>query len=82
MKHRSFIYELLSGLILLALSSGLVFAQIDSSTDVGFPPNAIFDGSNFDSIQTNNGNLHIQIPLWSLPGRNLPLEVFYTFDVK
>src|SRR5262249_7048430 len=39
-------------------------------------------GSNFDNVQLNNGNLHIELPLWSYSGRGLPTKVKYVYDNK
>src|SRR5215469_2480350 len=48
------------------------FAQdqdIVNQLNIGLPPNGVFSGSDFDSVQINNGNLHIELPLWSMKGR-------------
>ena len=43
----------------------------DNSSNIGLPPNGVFSGSSVESVQVNNGNLHIEIPLYSVPGRGL-----------
>ena len=68
---------------LLVTASGLSFAQEQSNgTSVGFPPGASFAGSSIESVQANNGNLHIQIPLWTLPGRGFSTSEFFVYDSK
>jgi hypothetical protein len=42
----------------------------DDSTLTGLPPFGSFHGSDFDSVLLQNGNLHVQIPILSLPMRN------------
>ncbi|MBZ5720712.1 MAG: RHS repeat-associated core domain-containing protein [Acidobacteriia bacterium] len=43
----------------------------------------MFSGTDFDSVQLNNGNLHVEIPLWSLKGRGgLPVTFKYVYDNK
>jgi len=72
--------------LMLALVLGvpsLAWAQdINNKTAVGFPENGVFTGSNFDSVQLSNGNLHIEIPLWSTPGRGLSVAMKYVYDNK
>src|SRR5229473_38465 len=74
---------LAAALCLLCL---LVFAahaqDVTNGRNVGFPPNGVFDGSDFDNVQLNNGNLHIEIPLWSTKGRGLPVSYKYVYDSK
>src|SRR5437899_1482640 len=67
-------------LLVLEVASGL--AQSTNSQNVGLPPNATFDGTGIENVQANNGNLHIEIPLYSLPGRGLPVQVSYVYDSK
>jgi len=55
---------------------------VTNSLNIGFPANADFSGSNFDSVQLNNGNLHIEVPLWSVKGRGLPVGYKYVYDNK
>src|SRR5215469_5982560 len=56
---------------------------VDNSVNVGFPVNGVFVGSSIDSVQMNNGNLHIEIPLFSLPGRGkLPASYKLVYDNK
>ena len=80
----------LGGLILLSifllhLEAGPSFAQVDSPgargvTATGFPENGVFEGSSFDSVQMNNGNLHLQIPFKCIPGRGQNHCYVYSYD--
>jgi RHS repeat-associated protein len=61
----------LSLLCLLYLLPVPAHAQYtDDSTLTGLPPFGSFHGSDFDSVLLQNGNLHVQIPILSLPMRN------------
>src|SRR5712692_395805 len=65
---------------LLALAH-LVLAQgAPNDYLIGFPEHADFSGSDFENVQLNNGNLHIEIPLWSATGRGLPVGFKYVYD--
>ena len=69
--------------LLIALTAPPVFAQDQSNgTAVGFPASGRFDGSAIDSVQVNNGNLHIQIPVWTLPGRGVNASASFIYDSK
>jgi len=53
----------------LSLSVSNSFAQATvGSIDIGFPPNALFQASDIDFVNLDNGNLHIEIPLSSTVG--------------
>ena len=55
----------------LLLSSA--YAQTaDNTVNTGLPAYGTYTGSTFDSVQMGNGNLHIQIPLISVPGGGFP----------
>ncbi|HEV8525690.1 MAG TPA: hypothetical protein VGQ71_14440, partial [Terriglobales bacterium] len=56
--------------------------QITNQNNIGLPLNAVFGGSEFDSVQLNNGNLHIESPLWSAEGRGLDTSFKYVYDNK
>jgi RHS repeat-associated protein len=59
------------------------FAQTVAGTEgVGLPDNASYDGDKFENVQLNNGNLHIEIPLWSSGGRGIPVGEKLVFDSK
>src|SRR6266700_1305094 len=49
-----------------------------NATNVGFPMNGVFDGTDFENVQIANGGLQIEIPLFSVPGRN-GLDVTYKY---
>jgi hypothetical protein len=67
-----------SGLVVMTMTLSLlsvaVAQDVRNTVNIGFPPNGIFEGSNFDSVQMNNGNLHIQIPFLFVPGRGLSMS--------
>ncbi len=75
---RSLAIPLTVSLLVLALPA---WAQdVNNSVNIGFPANGVFDGSDFDTIQLNNLDLHLEIPLWTYPGRGLPVSFKYVYD--
>lgn len=78
------LFHLLGVILFLGMTANSVAAQtvIPADYQIGFPEHGDFSGSDFESVQMNNDNLHIQIPLWSLPGRGLGLDTKYVYDSK
>jgi RHS repeat-associated protein len=69
--------------MLLTCTSGSIYAQdVKNGINAGFPPNGDFSGSEFDNVQVNNGNVHMEIPFWSTDGRGLPVSYKYIYDSK
>jgi RHS repeat-associated protein len=67
----------------LAFSRAPLFGQAATGPiDIGFPPNAVFHGSDLDFVNLDNGNLHIEIPLWSTNGRGMPVGYRLVYDSK
>ncbi|MGH2520255.1 MAG: hypothetical protein ACRDF8_10655, partial [Chloroflexota bacterium] len=52
------------------------------ATDTGFPVNGAFYGSKFDSVQINNGNLHLELPIATVNGRGQSITYKYVYDSK
>jgi len=72
---------LASGFLLTCLSFS--FGQGDTGSQaIGLPAHGAFSGSDFDNVQLNNGNLHIEIPLYSVGGRGLSVPVSLVYDSK
>jgi RHS repeat-associated protein len=70
--------------ILACLLTPICSAQdVYNQINVGTPPNGLFHGGEVDTVQTNNGNLHIEIPIWTVPGRGpiAPGDIF-ALDTK
>src|SRR6266849_2539547 len=57
-------------------------ANMNGSTNTGFPDNGVLSGSNFDNVQVNNGNLHIEIPVETLSGRGQTIAYKFVYDSK
>jgi YD repeat-containing protein len=55
--------------ILISLQAVYLSAQLNGGTETGLPPNSVFHGSGIDKVNLQNGYLHIEIPLLSLPQR-------------
>jgi hypothetical protein len=69
-------------MVVLALTVGAFAQDVNNSVNVGFPTNGVFTGSNFDSVQINNGNLHVTLPMWSVKGRGLDVGYNMIYDSK
>lgn len=72
----------LFSLLTILASSSALSQDITNPLNIGLPKNGDFSGSDFESVQLNNGNLHIEIPLWTIPGRGLPVGFKYVYDDK
>jgi len=70
------------GLIVVSLAVSAAAQDVTNALNIGLPPNGVFTGSDFDSVQVNNGNLHLEIPLWSTPGRGFGVGYSYVYDSK
>jgi RHS repeat-associated protein len=57
---------------LLAFTLCFVALTLAQSSETGLPPFGSFHGSDFDLVSLKNGNLHVEIPIWSLPQRSAP----------
>jgi len=73
----------LSFAVAIFISSLPCYAQTAYTPDVGnvgLPSNGAFHGGSIDTIQLNNGNLHIDIPLLHLPGIGMDSDFHLTYD--
>src|SRR5215471_480679 len=69
-------------LLLISPAPAQINANVSGNTNTGFPANGAFSGSDFDNVQTNNGNLHIEIPIKTLNGRGEPITYKYVYNSK
>ncbi len=60
---------LVSVLTLLVLPAPTSAQQVNAGTEAGLPPNGIFQGSDLDVVNLQNGNLHLTIPILSVQQR-------------
>src|SRR5713101_1161967 len=49
---------------------------------IGLPQHGEFSGTDFEHVQVNNNNLHIDLPLWSTTGRGPSVGMKYVYDSK
>jgi hypothetical protein len=64
-------------------SSGTTFAQLTSAEEKGVPSESVFNGGQVDSVNLENGNLHISIPIATVAQRGgTVLEWEYVYDVQ
>ena len=71
------------GILVAAISSVICVSPVRSqsvtnSNNTGYPPNAIIQGTEIESVQITNRNLHIEIPIYTSKGR-AGLDVTYKF---
>lgn len=57
-------------LVLLFFGPALPAQIVNDGTQTGLPSTATFFGSAFDTVSYQNGNLHIRIPIRTIPQRN------------
>ena len=55
-------------------------AYTPDAGNVGLPISGTFQGTSIETVQLNNGNLHIDIPLLHLPGIGMDTDIHLTFD--
>jgi RHS repeat-associated protein len=67
---------------LLCISFSPVAVAQDGFTDPGFPTYGSFHGSNFDSVLLQNGNLHLHLPILTVPGRGQTVDTNYVYDTQ
>lgn len=53
------------GLLSLVCAATSARAQLTTAEEKGFPPNSVFSGGDVDTVNLQNGNLHISIPIAS-----------------
>jgi len=78
--RRQLIRAIFLTLSFLLVLSPTVLGQLIDFNNTGFPENGAFDGDDFESVQVNNLNLHIEIPIWSTTGRGPSAWVKYVYD--
>jgi hypothetical protein len=67
----------------ILLFSPIALAQnIGNGFQIGVPQHADYSGSEFEHVQINNNNLHIDLPLWSTNGRGPSVGMKYVYDSK
>jgi RHS repeat-associated protein len=73
---------LLTTSLFLAITSTCPAQSVTNATNVGLPENGVFQGSDIESVQVNNGNLHVDIPVWAVKGRGLDTSAHFVYDSK
>ncbi len=72
------------GVALMVLSfawpSAAQTAYTPNVNNVGLPPTGVFSGGSIDSVQLQNGNLHVDIPLLHLPGIGMDTDIHFVYD--
>jgi RHS repeat-associated protein len=71
--------SLLVSVFLAVISIALAHGQANDY-QIGLPLHGQFSGSDFEHVQMNNNNLHIDLPLWSASGRGPSVGFKYVYD--
>lgn len=66
----------------LVIAPNLRAQDVTNATNTGYPENAIIHGTEIESVQVTNGDLHVQIPIWSAKGRGLDTAGMLVYDNK
>jgi hypothetical protein len=56
--------------------------QVNPGTNSGLPPFGSFHGIDFDTVNLQNGNLHIEIPILSVKQRGKTLTWKYVYETQ
>jgi YD repeat-containing protein len=76
---RDFLFVLLATAFLASFASAQAPLPLNQ---VGLPSNGVYSGGTIDSVQLNNGNLHVDIPLLHLPGIGMDTDIHFVYDNK
>ena len=85
MRRTSFVQPAILALTALffPMAASISFGQTPYTPDignVGLPDNGTLHGTDIETVQLNNGNLHIDIPLLHLPGIGMDTDIHFTYD--
>src|SRR5256885_2915781 len=75
-------FRLVLFLTILAIVRAAAQNDVSTASSGGFPGQSLFHGTDTETVQTNNGNLHVEIPIWKAPGRGLSLGFSLIYDNK
>src|SRR5437762_8524676 len=53
---------------------------VPNQLNTGYPENSIFHGTEIENVQFQNGNLHVNIPIWAAKGRGLSTGFNFVYD--
>ena len=68
--------------LLHPVSSTAQAAYTPNVNNVGLPSTGVFSGGSIDSVQLQNGNLHVDIPLLHLPGIGMDTDIHFVNDTQ
>jgi RHS repeat-associated protein len=80
MNRRAF-FLIYRGLLCVSLSFAAphLISQVSNQLNTGYPENGVFRGTDIETVQMNNGGLHVDIPIFSAKARgfNVSSKVIY-----
>ncbi len=68
--------------LFLSIASVCSAQSVNNAVNTGTPENGVFHGSDVEHVQVNNGNLRIDIPIYSIKGRGLDTSAHFIYDNK
>lgn len=68
--------------LLVILSASISTAQVSSQLNTGYPENGIFNGTDIENVQINNGGLHVEIPIFAAKARGFNVASKVIFNSK
>lgn len=74
------ILSTLAAIFLWSILCSSARAQVVYDGNNNLPAFGSFTESNLDTVSLQNGNLHISIPIISVPGRGRPIEYHFVYD--
>src|SRR5215831_1221666 len=80
--NRTLIQSLRNVFVSILLLACPIFGsgQVANDLNTGYPENSIFHGSEIENVQLQNGNLHVNIPIWSAAGRGLNTSFHFVYN--
>lgn len=80
MTIRLAIFRFASNSLLTLLWAMAAQSQVPNELNTGYPENSMFHGSEIENVQMQNGNLHVNIPIWSAAGRGLSTSFNFIYN--
>jgi YD repeat-containing protein len=76
------LFKTLCALAILVVTSKAVFGQGVNSSNIGFVPTGIYQHTDIDSVNMENGNAVIHIPLFGYPQRGSSLKLNFSINAN
>ncbi len=78
--------NILVAVVAIGLAGAVAFGQssfdMSPDTQTGEKPLGSYFATDIDTVSMTNGNLHLNIPLFNLPGREVPLRLSMNYNSR